>query len=362
MTTLDLAPALSRPLPKEARHRRAIRLWLFCVAALIVALVVVGGATRLTESGLSITEWKPIHGVVPPLSQAEWQEEFELYKAIPQYRELNADMDLSGFKTIYWWEWAHRFLARTVGVVFAVPLAFFWLTGHIEPFLKPRLLAILALGGLQGFIGWWMVASGLSVRTDVSQYRLATHLTMACIILASIVWVARGLGERRHVAPPTRGSIVVGIGLVGLSLAQIYLGGLVAGLNAGLTYNTWPLMDGRLVPEGLLQMEPLWRNLFENVTTVQFDHRMGAYLLLAVAALHALVCWRDDRRSHHTHSAAMLVAAILVQAAIGVTTLLLVVPIGWALLHQAGGVAVLVVAVLHARGLRGEYPVAAAAR
>ncbi|MCK5933547.1 MAG: COX15/CtaA family protein [Fulvimarina manganoxydans] len=339
-----------------ARNRFAIRVWLTVVAIMVVSLVVVGGATRLTESGLSITEWKPIHGVVPPLSAAEWQEEFELYKRIPQYQEINRGMSLDAFKTIYWWEWAHRLLARGVGIVFALPLAFFWLTGRLEPFLKPRLSAVLALGAVQGGIGWWMVSSGLVERTDVSQYRLATHLTIASIILASTVWIADGLKRRSIVAPPTAGSLPVALFIVGLALLQIYLGGLVAGLNAGLIYNTWPLIDGAFIPSGLFAMEPAWRSLFEDYLTVQFMHRMTAYTLFAVVLIHALAAQRLSPGTRHSRSAWILVGAVLVQALIGITTLLLVVPIGWALLHQLFGMVVLILAVAHARGLKGEYP------
>ena len=364
MTTIssfDASTASGTDLSKIERDRRAIRLWLYAAAALIFALVVVGGATRLTESGLSITEWKPIHGVIPPLSAAEWQEEFTLYQRIPQYLQINAGMTLDGFKTIYWWEWTHRILARTVGVVFAVPLVFFWLTGRIEPFLKPRLLGILALGGLQGAIGWWMVASGLSERTEVSQYRLATHLTMACIIFAATIWVARGLARKRNEAPPSRGSVYVGGLIVVLALLQIYMGGLVAGLRAGTTFNTWPMMDGALVPNGLLIMQPAWRNFFENVMTVQFMHRIGAYTLFGVVALHGVASHLQAPGTRHARRAGVLWLLVTAQAAVGITTLLLAVPIGWGLLHQAGGVIVLAATVIHARALKGEYPAVVAA-
>ena len=342
------------------RDRRAIRIWLYVVAAIVFALVVVGGATRLTESGLSITEWKPIHGIVPPLSEAEWQEEFALYQQIPQYQELNQGMELSGFKTIYWWEWAHRFLARFVGLVFALPLAFFWIRGRIPAGLKPKLVGILALGGLQGAIGWWMVASGLVLRTDVSQYRLAVHLTTACLIFSATLWVARGLAQHSPDAPPSAKSARAALVILFLALLQIYLGGLVAGLNAGLSFNTWPLMDGAVVPEGLLIMQPVWRNFFENVMTVQFMHRMGAYLLLAVVAMHVFASFRQAPKSTHARRAAVLLALVLVQASIGITTLLLaegVIPIGWGLMHQAGGLVVLGFAVAHARGLKGPYAI-----
>ncbi|MCQ0986288.1 COX15/CtaA family protein [Jiella marina] len=341
----------------RARDRLAIRGWLYAVAVVLFALVLVGGATRLTESGLSITEWKPIHGVIPPLSAGEWQEEFDLYRQIPQYQQINRGMSLDEFKTIYWWEWAHRLLARGVGFVFALPLAFFWLTGRLEPFLKPRLVGILALGGVQGAIGWWMVASGLVERTDVSQYRLATHLTIACIIFAATLWVASGLAPRKTQERPARSTIRSGQLIMVLALVQIYLGGLVAGLNAGLTFNTWPLMDGTLVPGGLLVMEPAWRNFFENVMTVQFVHRTGAYVLFAAVLLHAVLLWRKGVSERFRQGALLLCAAVTVQAAIGITTLLLAVPIGWALMHQAGGLVVLALAVFHARALKGEYPI-----
>ena len=361
MTLSTHAPTLAREADGWARSRRLIRLWLYGVAALILALVVVGGATRLTESGLSITEWKPIHGIVPPLSEAQWQEEFDLYRQIPQYQLLNKGMSLSEFQTIYWWEWAHRFLARSVGFAFAIPLAFFWLTGRIEPWLKPRLVGLLVLGGLQGAIGWWMVASGLVERTEVSQYRLAVHLTMACIIFASTLWIAKGLSPRRIEAPPTNHSAKVGALLVALALLQIYLGGLVAGLNAGLSFNTWPLMDGQIVPANLLAMSPVWRNFFENVMTVQFTHRCGAYLLFTVAVLHAIAARRLAPGSRHAKMATHLAGLVTLQAALGITTLLLQVPIGWALLHQAGALFVLGAAVFHARELKGAYPLPAAA-
>ncbi|MEX6505647.1 COX15/CtaA family protein [Jiella sp. M17.18] len=356
MSTLaytDETPASATP---ASRGRSAVKIWLYAVALFIFALVLVGGATRLTESGLSITEWKPIHGVIPPLTTAEWQEEFARYRQIPQYKEMNEGMTLSGFKSIFWWEWTHRLLARGVGFVFAIPLLFFWLTGRLEPFLKPRLLGILALGGLQGAIGWWMVASGLSVRTEVSQYRLATHLTLACIIFTATLWVARGLARPRTEAPPSRGSAYVGGLIVLLALVQIYMGGLVAGLRAGYTFNTWPLMDGQIVPDGLLVMHPAWRNFFENVMTVQFMHRCGAYLLFIVTGLHAVAAYVQAPGTRHARGALILFLVVTAQACIGISTLLLAVPLDLALLHQAGGITVLATAVIHARGLRGEYP------
>ncbi len=339
-----------------SRDRAMVRTWLAVVALMIVAMVVVGGATRLTHSGLSITEWQPIHGVIPPLNTAEWQEEFLKYQQIPEYQQLNKGMTLDEFKGIFWWEWSHRLLGRLIGAVVLLPLIFFWVTGRIERGLKPRLVALFLLGGLQGAVGWWMVASGLSVRTDVSQYRLATHLTLAALILAYTVWLARGLapspltGTRRRL----RGMATL---LVGLTFVQIFLGGLVAGLDAGLTYNTWPLMDGTLVPSGLFSLSPWWRNLFESVLTVQFDHRLGAYLLFALAWAHT---WQA-RGTPFARGALVLALLVTLQAALGITTLLMVVPLDVALTHQLGATVVLIAAVIHLRRMWPAVPMVPAA-
>ncbi|MFC6488523.1 COX15/CtaA family protein [Nitratireductor sp. GCM10026969] len=355
---MTATPPLSVPASfqsSDSRDRFWVRIWLYVVVVTLFALVLVGGATRLTESGLSITEWKPIHGVIPPLSEAEWQEEFQKYRRIPQYEQINRGMSLDQFKTIFWWEWAHRLLARGVGFVFALPLAFFWLAGRLEDHLKPKLVGILALGGLQGAIGWWMVASGLVERTDVSQYRLATHLTIACIIFVATLAVARGLAPHSGgpAAPGTRrfaGWLVVAV------LVQIYLGGLVAGLNAGFSYNTWPLMDGALVPQGLFTQAPAWINLFENPKTVQFVHRLGAYAMLALALWHAVSTGQAEPGTTHARRAVLLVLLVLVQAAIGIATLVMVVPLGWALAHQAAALIVLGFATAHWQAAKGAYP------
>ncbi|WP_337266581.1 COX15/CtaA family protein [Oryzifoliimicrobium ureilyticus] len=336
-------------------NRRALRIWLSVVIVVLFGLFLVGGATRLTGSGLSITEWKPIHGVVPPIGEAQWQEEFDLYKRIPQYQVVNSDMTLSEFKSIYWWEWAHRFLARSIGVVFALPLLWFWLTGRIEKRLRWPLVGVLALGGLQGFIGWWMVSSGLSKLTSVSQYRLATHLTMACTIFCACIWIMRGLTPHRNDRPPTDGSKWASGLIALLALFQIYLGALVAGLHAGLSYNTWPLMDGALIPSDLFIQNPLWINLFENPKTVQFVHRCGAYLLFSATLVHMLVSLRLAPGSTHARGAVILFGLVTIQAMLGITTLVLQVPLHWALAHQAGALVVLGYAMVHFHGFFGEY-------
>ena len=336
------------------RNRAAIRYWLYLICLLVFAMVIVGGATRLTDSGLSITEWEPIHGVIPPLSEAEWQQELEKYRQIPEYQQINKGMTLDEFKFIYWWEWAHRLLGRAIGIVFAVPLAFFWWRGMLEDRLKPRLLGLLALGGAQGVIGWWMVMSGLVDRVDVSQYRLAVHLTLACIIFAWAMWIARALappGLAQGPAAPRRWAAWA----VTLVLVQIFLGGLVAGLDAGLSFNDWPLMDGAVIPGGLLLQEPAWINFFENPKTVQFVHRFFAYglLLFFFAALIAAAGSPMDAR--HKSRAALLLGLVVIQAVIGIATLVMQVPLGWALLHQGGAVVVLGLAVAHWRALVGPY-------
>ena len=252
MTTIDTAatghPKSPTALATELRHRAQVRAWLYVMLLVLIALVVVGGATRLTDSGLSITEWKPIHGVIPPIGEAQWQEEFAKYRLIPEYEQVNKGMTLSEFKNIFWWEWAHRLLARGVGVVFALPLIFFWSTGRLDRRIKWPLAGIFALGGLQGFIGWWMVSSGLTERVDVSHYRLAVHLMMASFIFASCMAVARWIAPHAPDLKPTAKSDRYAGLLVLLVFIQIYLGALVAGLDAGLVFNEWPTMDNGFFP------------------------------------------------------------------------------------------------------------------
>jgi cytochrome c oxidase assembly protein subunit 15 len=317
--------------------------------------VLVGGATRMTGSGLSITEWKPIHGVIPPLNDAEWQEEFLKYQQIPQFSQINQDMTIDSFKSIFWWEWAHRLLARGVGFVFALPLIFFWATRRIERGLAPKLVGILALGGLQGAIGWWMVASGLVERVSVSQYRLAIHLTIASLIFMATMVVARGLAPHSEPAADRSTQRLAGV-LVLLALIQIYLGGLVAGLHAGLSYTTWPLMDGKIIPDDLLLIEPLWRNFFESPKTVQFVHRVGAYTLFVVALWHAVATYRRLPKTTHARRAGLLFLFIVLQAAIGISTLVMQVPLDLALTHQGFALVVLGFAAAHWRGTKGAYP------
>ncbi len=357
-TTEGSEQMLPAKLHRIRQSRTMIRWWLYFVCALILAMVVVGGATRLTESGLSITEWKPIHGVIPPLSEAEWEQELEKYRQIPEYKLINKGMSLEEFKFIFWWEWAHRLLGRFIGVAFFVPMVAFWGAGRIEPWLKPRLLIGLGLGGLQGFVGWWMVASGLVDRVDVSQYRLATHLTLALLIFAYLFWTARRLAPLSE-PDDTESGLLSGLSKLTLFLVfvQIVLGGLVAGLNAGLTFNTWPLMDGQLVPKGLLAMEPVWLNVFENVMTVQFQHRFTAYVLIVVGLVLAVSSLRISGRSELRRAGAHVGGLILLQAVFGILTLIWQVPLPIALVHQAFAVVVLAAVVDHYAVVKGPFPI-----
>jgi heme a synthase len=339
-------------LGRQASEHRALRVWLLVVASLIVAMVLVGGATRLTESGLSIVEWKPVTGVVPPLTEGQWAQAFEAYQAIPQYRQLNAGMSLAEFKTIFWWEWSHRLLGRMIGAVYLLPFLYFLWRGGMSGELKRRLWLIFGLGTLQGAVGWWMVASGLSERTEVSQYRLATHLVLALLIFAAIIWTVRRLADERPLLASVRLK-AASIALLVLTFVQLYLGALVAGLRAGLVYNTWPDIDGGLIPSAarLWFDSPWWRNLFENTLTVQFEHRMTAYALLVLAVLHLLDAIISRAAAPVINGALWLVAAVTLQGTLGILTLLNQAPIGLALSHQAVAIAVLTFAVCQAERL-----------
>jgi cytochrome c oxidase assembly protein subunit 15 len=340
---------------QPSSHLAAIRWWLIAVAVLIAAMVLVGGVTRLTESGLSIVEWKPVSGVLPPLSDQAWTDAFEAYKQIPQYQEINADMTLSEFKTIFWWEFCHRLLGRVIGAAYLLPFLFFLWRGALTGELRKRLWSIFALGALQGVVGWWMVASGLTERVEVSQYRLATHLVLALVIFAAIVWTLREVkGEQAPDAPPR--VKFFGRAILVVTFVQIYLGALVAGLRAGLVYNTWPSIDGGFVPTAarVWYEDPWWRNLFENALTVQFDHRMTAYALFLLALWHAVDATRSRANAAVVNGAWLLFAAIMVQAVLGILTLLGQVPLPLALTHQAVAIVVLTLAVLQAELLSRE--------
>lgn len=333
-------------------RRRVIRLWLFAVAALVFVTLLVGGATRLTESGLSIVEWKPVTGTLPPLSDNAWQAEFQKYQATTQYRELNSRMTLDEFKTIFWWEWTHRLLGRLIGAAFLIPFVFFLWRGWVAPGLRWRLWTLFGLGALQGAVGWWMVASGLVGRVSVSQYRLAFHLTLACLIYAALLWTAQSLSPRARL-DASRGWRIGALGILVLTLLQIYAGALVAGLDAGLSYNTWPLIDGALIPapDRLFFLSPAWRNVFENDLLVQFDHRMLAYILCAAALLHLMQVARAGGKGVVVNGALTVACGVLLQAGLGIATLLHQAPISLSLMHQGVAIVLLTAAVFHAQRL-----------
>jgi heme a synthase len=330
------------------QNRRKVAFWLFGVAGMVLIMIVLGGVTRLTGAGLSIMEWAPFRGTLPPMSDAEWLRLFRLYQQIPQYALINEGIGLAGFKQIFWLEWSHRLWGRLTGVAFLGPLIWFWATGRLERRLRPRLLVLFILGGLQGAVGWFMVESGfLPDTTAVSAYRLVVHLALALVLYAALLWT--GLTVLRPL-PAAAATSTVLHRLAGLCCASVALtmlaGGFVAGTHAGLTYNTFPLMDGRLIPPGYGQLEPLWRNLAENVAAVQFDHRLLATLTVLTAACTLVIGFGGQPSLASRCALVAFGIAVLVQYLIGVTTLLLVVPVGLAAMHQAVGTLVLTAAIV----------------
>jgi cytochrome c oxidase assembly protein subunit 15 len=346
--TAAMATASSPPVVGTARRLAPVRIWLFAVAALVLAMVSLGGATRLTGSGLSITEWKPIIGMLPPLTEADWQEAFRKYQQIPQYEYANKGMSLAAFKVIFWWEWAHRNLGRLIGIAFAMPFLVFLARGWISRRLGLNLAGIFALGGLQGLVGWYMVSSGLSERIDVSHYRLALHLGLAVLILGALLWAALSLQDGEEASG--QGSAASRAAAVGIAMGvfvQILLGALVAGLKAGQAYNTWPLMDGRIIPSGLGAIEPWYLNLFENAMTVQFNHRVVAYGLVVAVVWRAAVLFGSTARRGERRSAGCLALAVVMQLGLGIWTLLSHVPPALGVAHQAMAAIVFALAVWH---------------
>lgn len=347
--------------------RRAIRIWLMVLFALVFVMIAVGGMTRLTDSGLSITEWRPITGALPPLSAAEWESEFEKYKQIDEFQLQNSWMTLADFKVIYWWEWGHRQLGRVIGLVWFLGFAWFLLRRQVPAGWTPRLLFLGGLGGLQGAIGWWMVASGVTSGEgvlDVASYRLATHLGLAFVILGFITWFVlllgrpeRDLMQARRAKEAKQFSLATG--LMHFAFLQILLGALVAGIDAGRYFIDWPLMQGQFFPPDAFSLEPLWRNFFENAGLVQFMHRISGYLLF----VFGVVVWLRGRRSAHaaTRFAFNAVMALLtLQVVWGIFTVLYAAPVHIALVHQALAV-VLWVLIIRARFLAG-YPLAQSLR
>jgi cytochrome c oxidase assembly protein subunit 15 len=331
---------------------RSVRNWLIVVAGMIFFMIVLGALTRLTESGLSMVEWKPVTGVLPPMSDAAWQEELQKYLSSPQGKTVGRDFTVGQFQQIYWLEFLHRLLGRVIGAVFALPLAWFWLRGQLSPQLKPRLLVMLVLGGLQGALGWAMVASGLVDRPSVSHYRLAAHLLLAVSLYAYTVWLILELGDpvRRRDDPRTARKAA---GLIGFVLVVMTFGAFMAGLRAGWSHNTFPTMSGYWIPPGLFDLQPWWINIFENGTTIQFIHRWLAKLLV----LGVLALLIRARRSETYAAAAMA----LFQMSLGIATILTGVDITLAAMHQAGAVLLLttLIVVRHRAMPSRERPLSA---
>ncbi|MBL0144172.1 MAG: COX15/CtaA family protein [Betaproteobacteria bacterium] len=352
VNALPIAAAAASPYATPGKGRRAVAFWLLACCALVFAMVVVGGATRLTHSGLSIVEWKPLVGALPPLNEAQWAETFDKYKLTPEFRLRNHDMGLEGFKSIFWWEYFHRLLGRLIGVAFFVPFLYFWLRGRLDRPLGWKLAGILLLGGLQGGMGWYMVKSGLVDDPQVSQFRLTAHLGLALLIYACMFWVAHGILR------PARSGATDALRRAGLAFAVVVFamaltGGFVAGIRAGFAYNTWPLMNGHWVPPEILLIEPWWRNFAYNMATVQFVHRTLALVVLAGAWILAWRVFASRTASKESRLAAgTLAGATLLQVVLGITTLLMAVPVGIATAHQGGAVVVLTAAVWLARTLR----------
>ena len=336
---------------RQADHRRpdlcwAVLAWLYTLCAMILAMVALGGATRLTGSGLSIMEWAPVRGTLPPLSEAEWNRLYELYRQIPQYELVNKGFGLEGFKAIFWLEWLHRFWGRMIGLAFIVPLGILWWRGAVPRALLPRLAGLFVLGGMQGAVGWFMVASGFTAdATSVSPYRLVAHLGLALVLYAAILWTALGLRGAEPIVGGPRRLVQATAWLVALT---ILAGGFVAGLKAGLDYNTFPLMDGRLVPEGYARLEPFLRNFAENIAAVQFNHRMLATLTLVLALASLVAGWGCAARPVLLG----LAGTVVVQYGLGIATLVHVVPVSLGTLHQTMAVLVLTAALVSLDRLR----------
>ncbi len=333
------------------RRPQIIAGWLFVMIAMVLAMVVLGGVTRLTHSGLSMVEWRPVTGWLPPLNEATWQAVFDKYRQSPEFLKVNADMDLAGFKSIFWLEFLHRLWGRIIGVVFVVPFVFFVWRGWFNRSLAQKLLLLLVLGGLQGLMGWYMVKSGLVDRPDVSQYRLVAHFGLALVIIGYMFWLALGLlFPDRH--GPGQGLSRFAAAIAGLAFITALSGGFVAGLDAGFAYNTFPLIDGAIVPDGLYPLSPWFLGAFEDILTVQFNHRTLAESLVLLVVVFWLLARRrvSHRRPHWAVNT--LAAAVIAQALLGISTLLLVVPVPLAATHQAGAVIVFMAALWAAREMR----------
>jgi len=340
----------------STNNQRIMAIWLFICCATIFSMVVLGGVTRLTGSGLSMVEWAPIMGTLPPLNQSEWLATFELYKSSPEFIHINYNMDLDGFKSIFWFEYSHRVLGRFIGILFFFPMVFFFIKGWVSSSLKPKLIAMFILGGLQGLMGWYMVKSGLVNNPHVSQYRLTAHLSLALIVYAYIFWIALSLyfqndddlnrQSNMGVLKPRSLYLSLFVFITALS------GGFVAGLKAGLAYNTFPLMNGQLIPDGLFSLDPAWSNFFENITTVQFDHRLLATALFVSIIAFYVAAIRRNPPARVKLGLHLMLAMLFIQVTLGISTLLLHVPVALAASHQGGALLLFTVVLFVAHQIR----------
>lgn len=328
---------------EQRRYDRQVARWLIVCAAVIFGMILLGGATRLTNSGLSIVEWQPVMGAIPPLTEHDWQEAFHKYKQFPEYQKVNRGMSVDEFKTIFMYEYLHRLLGRLIGVLFALPLLYFAVRGRLRPGLLPKLVILFFMGGLQGLLGWYMVKSGLVDNPRVSQYRLTAHLGVAVAIYAYMLWLVFDLLLARETEtgydrkPYARWSLL----LAALVYLMILSGGLVAGTDAGFAYPTWPLMGDSFIPRGLYGTSPAWLAMFEDITTIQFNHRMFAYVLFVVLNVSAFLVYRSTTQGYGRLAAILLVLTLFVQVILGISTLLLHVPVVLGTAHQGGAVLLL---------------------
>ena len=336
-------------------NNRQLAIWLFICAASVFLMIVLGGVTRLTHSGLSMVEWKPLLGIIPPLSGSDWLLTFEKYKAFPEYQKTNLGMSLQEFKLIFYFEYFHRLLGRLIGLIFFIPLIYFYIKNRIPRPLLPKLALILVLGGLQGLLGWYMVKSGLINEPRVSQYRLTAHLGLAVVIYAGLIWIGMNLWgntDKISLGSSNRRLYFYALCLTGFIFLIILSGGLVAGTRAGFAYNTFPLMAGSFIPQGIFAMSPLWQNFFENIISIQFNHRVLAYLLTIFVISLSIALLRSETNKKIKIAAMLLIAALALQASLGIATLLYLVPVALASLHQAGAILLFTVSLILTHQLR----------
>jgi len=342
---------------QQDKNDKQVAIWLMSVAAVIFFMIMLGGATRLTHSGLSMVDWNPIMGVVPPLNDAEWEQTFKRYQEFPEYQKVNRGMTVDEFKSIFYYEYFHRVLGRLIGLIFLIPFLFLWFRGTIRRNMLPQMIILFILGGLQGVLGWYMVKSGLVKDPQVSQYRLTAHLLAAVMIYGYLLWVAFGLIKKStHTLSNNIGKKLYrySIALTGLIVFMISTGGFVAGTKAGYAYNTFPLMAGKFIPDGMYTLQPFWLNWFENITTIQFNHRMIAYLLILLIPFYSFSVRRLAITTRSMFAAHLLLAMLIIQVSLGVATLLLNMPVAIAVIHQGGAIVLFTIALFITREIRQE--------